>query len=92
MPLKTPVVISNVTPDGNAPVRAKVGVGVPVAVTVKVPDAPSVKTVLLALVMAGATLLPLLLLHDVKKTATKNINTIPNKYLILFIHFSFSRL
>ena len=44
----------NVTPEGNAPDSDSVGVGVPVAVTLKVPAAPTAKVVLLALVMAGA--------------------------------------
>ena len=54
MPLKTPVVISKVTPDGSVPVMATVGVGVPVAVTVKVPTVPTVNLVLFALVIVGA--------------------------------------
>jgi hypothetical protein len=41
-------------PDGNAPARTNVGVGSPIAVTVKVPAVPTVKTVLSALVMVGA--------------------------------------
>jgi hypothetical protein len=53
VPLRTPVVASKVTPDGNVPVTAIVGVGLPVAVKVKVPADPSNKSVLLALVMAG---------------------------------------
>jgi hypothetical protein len=44
----------NVTPLGNVPLSVRVGVGVPVAVTVKEPAPPTVKVVLLALVMAGA--------------------------------------
>jgi hypothetical protein len=55
VPLKTPVVVLKVTPDGNVPVSASEGVGSPVATAVKVPAAPSVKTVLSALVMVGAT-------------------------------------
>ena len=42
-----------VTPEGNAPDSDSVGVGVPVAVTLNVPPVPTVKVVLLALVMTG---------------------------------------
>ena len=42
------------TPLGRVPVWLKVGAGVPVAVTVKVPAGPSVKVVVAAEVMAGA--------------------------------------
>jgi hypothetical protein len=45
--------LTNVTPPGSAPVSVKVGVGVPVAVTVKLPAVPTVNVVLLALVIAG---------------------------------------
>ena len=45
---------ANVTPLGRAPVSVTAGVGKPVAVTVKLPAAPTVKVVLVALVMAGA--------------------------------------
>jgi hypothetical protein len=45
-----------VTPLGRAPVSVKVGVGVPVVVTENVPAVPTVKVVLLALVIAGAAL------------------------------------
>ena len=55
VPLNTPPVV-NVTPDGNDPVSLKVGVGDPFAVTVNVPAPPTVKAVLLALVIAGAWL------------------------------------
>ena len=41
---------------GSAPLSLKVGVGLPVAVTVKEPAVPTVNVVLLALVMAGAWL------------------------------------
>jgi hypothetical protein len=44
----------NVTPVGNVPVSLNVGLGVPVAVTVKVPTVPTVKVVLFALVITGA--------------------------------------
>ena len=40
---------------GNEPVSLSDGMGVPVAVTVKLPSEPAVKVVLLALVIAGAT-------------------------------------
>ena len=43
----------NVTPDGRAPLSLRVGVGNPVAVTVKLPERPAVKVVALPLVMAG---------------------------------------
>ena len=41
-------------PEGNAPDSDSVGLGVPVAVTLNVPAVPTVKVVLLALVMAAA--------------------------------------
>jgi non-ribosomal peptide synthetase component E (peptide arylation enzyme) len=47
-----------VTPLGNAPVSVIDGVGLPVAVTVKLPTVPTVKAVLLALVIAGAVPVP----------------------------------
>ena len=47
------MVALNVTPLGRVPLSLSVGVGTPVVVTVKVPAAPTVKVVLLALVMAG---------------------------------------
>src|SRR5271166_6919571 len=56
VPLSTPVAASNVTPLGKAPVSLSVGVGVPVVVTVKLPAVPTVKVVLVALVIAGAWL------------------------------------
>src|ERR1700712_641070 len=43
----------NVTPDGRAPVWVMAGVGEPVAVTVKEPEVPAVKVVLVALVKTG---------------------------------------
>ena len=46
----------NVTPLGSVPLSLNVGVGVPVAVTVKLPDVPTANVVLAALVMVGATL------------------------------------
>ena len=53
VPLSTPVLALNVTPLGSAPTSLSVGAGVPVAVTVNVPAVPTVKVVLLVLVMAG---------------------------------------
>ena len=53
LPLST-----NVMPPGSAPVSLRVGVGNPVVVTVNVPAVPTVKVVLLALVMAGAWFAP----------------------------------
>ena len=44
----------NVTPLGSEPDSVSVGVGVPVAVTVKLPAVPAVNVVLAALVMAAA--------------------------------------
>jgi len=54
VPLSTPAVL-NVTPPGSAPVSLNVGAGVPVAVTVNVPAVPTVKVVLVELVIDGAT-------------------------------------
>src|SRR5207245_601792 len=56
VPLKTPVPTLNVTPPGNVPVSLRVGVGKPVAVTVKLPAVATVKVVLFALVIVGAVL------------------------------------
>src|SRR5437016_1771781 len=42
-----------VTPLGRAPVSVKDGVGLPVAVTVKVPAVPTTSVILFALVIAG---------------------------------------
>jgi hypothetical protein len=53
VPLNTPEVVFNVTPDGRAPVSENVGAGDPVAVTVNVPFAPTENVVLFALVIAG---------------------------------------
>jgi hypothetical protein len=58
VPLNVPVpfpLFTNVTPLGSAPVSVSVGVGAPVVVTVKLPAAPTVKVVVFALVIAGAT-------------------------------------
>ena len=49
-------VVTNVTPVGRVPVSVSVGVGIPVVVTVKLPAVPTVKVVLVALVIAGAWL------------------------------------
>jgi hypothetical protein len=58
VPLSVPVPLplsTKVTPDGNAaPVRAIVGAGNPVVVTVNVPAEPTVKLTVVALVIAGA--------------------------------------
>ena len=48
------MVALRVTPVGRVPVSAKVGAGLPVAVTVKVPAVPTAKVVELPEVMAGA--------------------------------------
>jgi len=56
VPLSTPVVALKVTPLGSVPVSLRVGVGKPVAVTGNDPAVPTVNAVLLALVMAGASL------------------------------------
>ena len=56
VPLSTPVEALKVTPLGSVPVSLSVGVGKPVAVTGNDPAEPTVKAVLLALVMAGAWL------------------------------------
>ena len=54
VPLSTPALL-RVTPPGKVPtVTLKVGMGLPVATTVKLPAAPTVKAVLFALVVAGA--------------------------------------
>ena len=53
VPASTPVAGVKVTADGNDPARDRLGVGVPVAETVKVPGAPTVNVVVLALVIAG---------------------------------------
>src|SRR5437870_5783148 len=54
VPLRTPVALK-VTPLGRVPVTLKVGVGKPLAVTVKVPAWASVNVALAALVKVGAT-------------------------------------
>ena len=58
VPLNTPVDVLNETPLGSGPLSPSVGVGKPVAVTVKVPAVPSPNVVLLALRMAGAVSTP----------------------------------
>jgi hypothetical protein len=45
--------VTNVTPLGSAPLSLTDGVGTPVAVTVKLPAAPTENVVLLPLVIAG---------------------------------------
>jgi hypothetical protein len=45
--------LTNVTPPGSAPVSVKVGGGVPVDVTVKLPAVPTANVVLFALVTVG---------------------------------------
>jgi hypothetical protein len=52
VPLRMPAL--NFTPLGSAPDSVILGAGDPVAVTVNEPATPSVKVVLLALVMTGA--------------------------------------
>jgi hypothetical protein len=52
VPDKVP--LKKVTPVGSVPTSVIVGVGKPVAVTVKEPGVPVANVVLLALVMAGA--------------------------------------
>jgi len=47
----------NVTPLGSAPTSLSAGVGLPVAVTVKLPAVPTVNVVLFPLVNTGATLI-----------------------------------
>jgi hypothetical protein len=56
VPESTPVAELNVTPFGSVPLSLNSGAGVPVAVTAKVPAAPSVNVTLFALVIAGAAL------------------------------------
>jgi hypothetical protein len=53
VPPSTPAEVK-VTPAGSVPVSLKVGAGIPVAVAVKDPTAPTVNVVAAALVMAGA--------------------------------------
>jgi len=56
VPLSFPVpfpLSTNVTPLGNAPNSLRLGAGKPVVITVNDEAVPSVKVVLLALVMAG---------------------------------------
>ena len=54
VPDNTPVEVSNDIPLGSVPVSTKVGVGLPVAVTVNDPNAPAVSVALFPLVMTGA--------------------------------------
>jgi hypothetical protein len=53
VPVPSPLSL-NVTPFGSAPVSLNEGVGFPVVVTVKLASVPTVKVVLLALVIVGA--------------------------------------
>jgi hypothetical protein len=53
VPERIPVVPLNVTPFGSVPLTLPVGAGVPVAIAVNDPGAPSVNTALFALVIAG---------------------------------------
>jgi hypothetical protein len=53
VPLSTPVELLNVTPVGSGPDSLSVGAGVPVAITVNVPGAPTVNVVLFELVIVG---------------------------------------
>ena len=54
VPLNIFVMVLNETPVGSAPDSLILGVGVPVAVTVNDPAAPTVNVVPFALVIAGA--------------------------------------
>ncbi len=54
-PPNTPVDTLKLTPLGSVPFALSVGVGVPVAVTVKLPAAPTVNIALVLLVIVGAT-------------------------------------
>jgi hypothetical protein len=54
VPERTPVDVLKFTPPGSDPDSLSVGVGKPVAVTVKVPAVPCVNVVLALLVIAGA--------------------------------------
>ncbi len=54
VPLMTPVVAFKVAQEGN-PVAEYVGAGKPVAVIVKLPGKPTLKVIVLALVIVGAT-------------------------------------
>jgi hypothetical protein len=53
VPLSTPAEVK-VTPAGSVPVSLKVGAGIPVAVAVNDPAAPTLNVVVAALVMVGA--------------------------------------
>ena len=56
VPESRPVAALKGTPLGRLPVTPRVGAGVPVAVTLKLPALPTVNVVELAEVMAGASL------------------------------------
>jgi hypothetical protein len=55
VPLNTPLVGLKLIPLGKVPDSLKVGVGLPLSVTVKVPATPAVKVVLEPLLIVGAT-------------------------------------
>jgi hypothetical protein len=57
VPLKTPVEALKVTPEGKAPDSDRVGAGLPVAATVKLPAVPTVNVALAALVIADVWLI-----------------------------------
>jgi hypothetical protein len=54
VPARRPVEGVKVTPAGGFPLRVKLGVGTPLAVTVKVPAVPTGNVVLFVLVITGA--------------------------------------
>lgn len=54
VPARAPVAALKLTPAGRAPVCDNVGVGEPVAVTVKLPSVPTLNVAALALVISGA--------------------------------------
>ena len=54
VPLNTPVLVLNVTPEGRVPVSLSVGDGGPTEVTVNVPAVPTTKATLFGLVIVGA--------------------------------------
>ena len=55
VPVPSPL-STNATPAGKLPVSVRDGTGLPVVVTVKLPEVPAVKVVLFPLVIAGAAL------------------------------------
>jgi hypothetical protein len=70
---------TKLTPDGNPPDIERVGVGVPVAVTVNVPAVPIEKLVLLALVMLGDRLIVMLKLWVALGSTPFEAVTVPLK-------------